>query len=391
MFKFKTLKDINVKNKRVLVRVDFNLSLDDDGKITDDFRIKEALPTIEYLLKKGAKVILMSHLGDPEGKFVKKLKMDVVQNRLMEHLDYSIVKAKDCIGKEIEDWTKEMQPGEILLLENLRFHPEEEANNLKFAKSLAKLGDIYVNEAFGVSHRKHASVVGAPKFLPSVAGFCLQKEVEELSKVLFKPKRPLVVIIGGAKVSTKIKVIEKFLEKADKLLLGGALVNTVFAATGISLGKSFIEKKVFKIVEKLNLENPKIQLPNDFVCQNVELSVRGINAVKENESVFDIGPQSVELFSESIEEAKMIVWNGPLGLIEKKPFNKGTEAIAKAIIKSRAYSIVGGGDTVVFIRKLGLEKKFKYVSTGGGAMLDYLAHETLPGIEALKKCKKFGK
>jgi len=391
MFKFKTVQDINVKNKRVLVRVDFNLSLDDDGKIADDFRIKEALPTIEYLLKKGAKVILMSHLGDPEGKFVKKLKMDVIQNRLLEYLDYSIVKAKDCIGKEIEDWTYEMQPGEILLLENLRFHPEEEANDIKFAKSLAKLGDIYVNEAFGVSHRKHASIVGVPKFLPSAAGFCLQKEAEELSGVLFKPKRPLVVIIGGAKVSTKIKVIEKFLEKADKLLLGGALVNTVFAAKGLSLGKSFIEKNVFEIVEKLNLENPKIQLPNDFTCQNSEISARGINAVKENESVFDIGPQSVELFLRSIREAKTIVWNGPVGLVEKKPFERSSEAIAKGIAESSAYSIVGGGDTVVFIRKLGLEEKFNYVSTGGGAMLDYLVHETLPGIEALKKCKKFGK
>ena len=391
MFKFKTVQDINVKNKRVLVRVDFNLSLDDDGKIADDFRIKEALPTIEYLLKKGAKIILMSHLGDPEGKFVKKLKMDVIQNRLLEYLDYSIVKAKDCIGKEIEDWTYEMQPGEILLLENLRFHPEEEANDIKFAKSLAKLGDIYVNEAFGVSHRKHASIVGVPKFLPSAAGFCLQKEAEELSGVLFKPKRPLVVIIGGAKVSTKIKVIEKFLEKADKLLLGGALVNTVFAAKGLSLGKSFIEKNVFEIVEKLNLENPKIQLPNDFTCQNSEISVRGINAVKENESVFDIGPQSVELFLRSIREAKTIVWNGQVGMVEKKPFDKSSEAIAKGIAESSAYSIVGGGDTVVFIRKLGLEEKFNYVSTGGGAMLDYLANETLPGIEALKKCKKFGK
>jgi len=385
MSKFKNLQDINVKNKRVLVRVDFNLSLNDDGKITDDFRIKEALPTIEYLLKKGAKIILMSHLGDPEGKFVEKLKMDVIQNRLLEYLDYSIVKAKDCIGKEIEDWTYEMRGGEILLLENLRFHKEEEANNIKFAKSLAKLGDIYVNEAFGVSHRKHASVVGVPKLLPSAAGFCLQKEVEELSRVLFQPKRPLVVIIGGAKVSTKIKVIEKFLEKADKLLLAGALVNTVFAARGISLGKSFIEKNVFEIVKKLNLENPKIQLPNDFICQNSEISARGINAVKENESVFDIGPKSAELFLELIREAKMIVWNGPLGLVEKQPFDRSSEVIAKGIAESRAYSIVGGGDTVVFIRKLGLEKKFNYVSTGGGAMLDYLANETLPGIEALKK------
>ncbi len=389
MSKLKTLKDINVKNKRVLMRVDFNVVLDEKGNIVDDFRIKEAIPTVDYLLKKGAKVILMSHLGDPEGKFVKKLKMDVIQNRLMECLDYSIVKAEDCMGQKIEDWTFEMQPGEILLLENLRFHEEEKANDIKFAKSLARLGDIYVNEAFGESHRKYASIVGVPKFLPAIAGFLFQKEIEELNKVLFNSEHPLVIIIGGAKVSTKIKVVEKFLEKADKLLLGGALVNTIFAAKGINVGRSFIEKDMFSVVEKLNLENSKLSLPVDFATwselDSGQVQTRGINAVEKNESVFDIGPKSAGLFSEIIKEAKTIVWNGPLGMIEKKPFDKGSEIIARAIVESGAYSIVGGGDAVRFIRGLGLENKFSYVSTGGGAMLDYLANETLPGIEALIK------
>ncbi len=387
--KLKTLKDANVKNKRVLMRVDFNVSLDDKGNIADDFRIKEAVPTIEYLVKKGAKIILMSHLGEPGGRVENRFKMDVIQDRLLEYLDYSIVKAKDCIGKEIEDWTKQMQPGEILLLENLRFHKEEEENDLEFAKSLAKLGDIYVNEAFGASHRNHASVVGVPKYLPAFTGFLLQKEIEELDKILFEPKHPFFIIIGGAKVSTKIKVIEKFLDKADKLLLGGAIVNTVFASQGINLGKSLIEEKMFNVVDRLDLAGGKIQLPVDFVTwaelDLEQAQVRGVNDVKENESVFDIGPETIKLFSKLIQEAKMIVWNGPLGLVEKEPFNKGSEAIAKAVTESRAYSIVGGGDMVAFIRHMGLEKNFSYVSTGGGAMLDYLAEGTLPGIEALKK------
>ena len=278
-----------------------------------------------------------------------------------------------------------MQVGDIIMLENIRFYPEEEKNSLKFAKELAKLGDVFVNDAFAVSHRKQASVIGIAKYLPSVAGFLLQKEVKELNNALHKPKHPLVIIIGGAKVSTKIKVIEKFLEKADKVLIGGALPNTIFAACGINMGKSFIEKEMFGVVKKLDLDNPKLQLPNDFVCQNAEIVVRGINAVKENESVLDIGPRSAGLFLESIQKAKMIIWNGPLGLIEKKPFDKSSEIIAKAIVQSKAYSIIGGGDTIAFIRKLGLENKFSYVSTGGGAMLDYLANETLPGIKALEK------
>jgi len=386
--KLKTLKDINVKNKRVLMRVDFDVALDNKGNIVDDFRIKRTLPTIEYLIKQGAKIILMAHLDRPKGEKIEKLKMNRIQEKLLEYLDYSIVKAPDCVGKKIEQWTKQMQPGEILLLENLRFYAGEEKNDSEFAKQLAQLGDVYINEAFAVSHREHASVVGVPKYLPSAAGFVFKKELEELGKIFHSPKRPLVVIIGGVKVATKIKVVKKFLNLADKLLLGGVLINTIFAAQGIDMGKSFIEKDMFKTVKKLDLENPKFQLPVDFVAwsglDSDEVEIQEVNTIKENELVFDIGPRTLELFLDSIKKAKMIVWNGPLGKIEKKPFDKGSEIIAKAVAKSEAYSIVGGGDTVAFVRELGLERKINYLSTGGGAMLEYLANETLPGIKALK-------
>jgi 3-phosphoglycerate kinase len=283
-----------------------------------------------------------------------------------------------------------MKSGDVIMLENVRFNLGEEKNDPKFAKELAKLGDIYINEAFA-SLQGHVSTIGLPKFLPSAVGFLFEKEAKELSRIFKNPKRPLVVIIGGAKVVIKIKVIEKFLKKADKLLIGGVLANTIFAAKGIEMGKSLAEKDMFKVVEGLDLENPKFQLPVDFVCQNFEISLRSINAVKENESAFDLGPRTVELFCQLIRDAKMVVWNGPLGLVEKEPFDRASEAIAKAIAQSKAYSIVGGGDTIAFIKRLGLEKKFNYVSTGGGAMLKYLADETLPGIEALKRCKKSGK
>jgi len=239
-----------------------------------------------------------------------------------------------------------------LLLENLRFHSGEEKNDSKFAKRLAELGDIYVNEAFAVSHRKHASIVGVPKYLPSMIGFVFEKEIKELNKILKNPKHPLLVIMGGVKVATKIKVVKKFLNLADKFLLGGALVNTIFAAQGIDMGKSFIEKDMFKTVKKLDLENPKLQLPIDFVAwsglNSDGVEIREINNIKENELVFDIGPKTLELFLDSIKKAKMIIWNGPLGKIEKKPFDKGSETIAKAIAQSEAYSIVGGGDTVAW-------------------------------------------
>lgn len=380
--KLKTIKDINVKNKRVLMRVDFNVPLEGKEKIA---KIKAAMPTLKYLIKQESKIILISHLGRPKGKIVKELRLNSVANELEKLLRKEVRKLDSIIGKEVEQVVEKMKPGEIVMLENIRFYPEEEKNSPKFAKELSKLGDIFINEAFAVSHRKHASIIGITKYLPSVAGPLFEQEIKELNKVLRNPKRPLVVIIGGVKVATKIKVIEKFLKRADKLIIGGALPNTIFAARDINVGQSFVEKDMFKVVEELDLESPKIQLPTDFVCQNSEIVIRGINAVKENESILDMGPRTVKLFLESIKDTKTIVWNGPLGLIEKKPFDKASEILAKAIAQSRAYSIVGGGDTAAFIRKLGLEKKFNYVSTGGGAMLEYLANETLPGIEALNK------
>ena len=385
MFKLKTLKDINIENKRVLIRVDFNVPLSNDGKITDDFRIAKTIPTIEYLINKGAKIILMTHFGRPKGKRTDKFKTDIIQDKLFEYLDYSIIKAPGCIEKEIKDWTEQMQPGEILLLENLRFYPGEEKNNLTFAKKLAQLGDIYVNEAFGASHRNHASIVGVPKFLPSVIGFLFEKEIEELNRVLYKAKHPLVIIIGGAKPLTKVKVINKFLKKADKILLGGVMANTIFAAAGLEVGKSLVDKASFGEIKKINLNNPKLILPIDLVCKNERISIREIDKIEKDECIFDIGPKSVKLFSSFIKTAKTIVWNGPLGLVEEEPFDKASGIVARLIAKNKkTYSIIGGGDTVGFINQLKLADKYNYVSIGGGAMLEYLVNETLPGIEALR-------
>ena len=380
--KLKTIKDINFKNKRVLMRVDFNVPLEGKEKIA---KIKAAIPTLKYLIKQKSKIILISHLNRPKGKIIEELRLDSVAKKLEKLLRKGVRKLDSIIDKKVEQVVEKMKPGEIIMLENIRFYPEEEKNSPKFAKELSKLGDVFINEAFAVSHRKHASIISITKYLPSVAGPLFQQEIKELNKILQKPERPLVVVIGGAKVATKIKVIEKFLKRADKLIIAGALPNTIFAARDINVGQSFVEKDMFKVVEKLDLESPKLQLPVDFVCQNSEIVVRGINAVKENESILDMGPKTIKLFLESIKNAKTIVWNGPLGVVEKKPFDRTSEILAKAIVQSKAYSIVGGGDTAAFIKKLGLEKKFNYVSTGGGAMLEYLANETLPGIEALNK------
>ncbi len=388
MIDLKTVKDLQVNNKRVLIRVDFNVVLDNHGEIIDDWRIKKAIPTIEYLINQGAKIVLMSHLGRPKGKRVRKLKMNAVQDKLFEYLDCSVVKADNCIGKKIERWTKQMKKGEILLLENLRFHSEEEENNFKFAKQLAKLGDIYINEAFAVSHRKHASIVGVSRLLPSAIGMLFEKELQEMNKILYDSKHPLAVIIGGAKAATKIKVIQAFSKKADHLLLGGALVNTIFAAQGMNMGKSLVEKKMFQVVNKIDFQNEKVHLPIDFMvwtgASSDGVEIQEPDTIQSNELVYDIGPRTVKMFLELITKAKMVVWNGPLGKTEQKPFDKGSQAIASAIANNSHYSIAGGGDTVAFIKQLKLQKHFNYISTGGGAMLEYLSNKTLPGIEALK-------
>jgi len=353
MRKIKTLKDFtNLKGKRVLVRCDFNVPLSEKGEILDDFRISQTLPTIQYLLKKKAKIILMTHLGRPKGKVKKSLKVDCLQERLMEYLDLSITKAPDCVGEEIERWTKEMMEGEILLLENLRFHKEEEENNSEFARKLAELGDIFVNDAFGVAHRNHASVVGVVKYLPSAIGLLFEKEIKTLEKIIKNPKRPLIGIIGGKKVETKIKVIDKISQKGDFVLVGGLI-------------KKEIKEK-----------NIKLKYPRKVVFP--------VDSKKEK----DIGEETLKIFKEKILSAKTILWNGPLGEIEKEEFCEGTKKIVEYIIESKAFSVAGGGDTVEFIRRVKLDKKFSHLSTGGGAMLTFLGEGKLPALEALKKCPK---
>ena len=393
----RNLRHFNVKNKRVLVRADFNVPLDKKGNILDDFRIKQTLPTIEYLLKKGAKLILMSHLGKPEGKVVESLKLTPVQEKLKEYLGLPIAKTDDCVGKKTEDRVLGMEPGEILLLENLRFYKEEEesANAENFAKKLAKLGQIYINDAFGACHRPHASIVGVPKYLPSGTGLLLEKEIKILSQVLKRPWRPLVAIIGGAKISSKIKVIEKFLERADHLLLAGKIANAVLSTKGILLGKPISEPEVVKKVEKIDLTCSKLHLPVDVLVSLADLETglkegyfrqAGPGQVRKDEAAYDIGPETVRIFSKIIKTAKMIFWSGPSGMFEEQKFEKGTKEIAQSIARNHlAFKIAGGGDTALALNKFGLIDKFDHISTGGGAMLSFLGGEELPGLKALEK------
>lgn len=402
----KTLKDFNFKNKRVLVRCDFNVPFDEKGRIGDDFRIKQSLPTIEYLKKKGAKIILISHLGRPKGK-EKKYSLKPVSLRLEELLELKVHRAHnglsalvkfldDCLGEKVKEEIENMKAGEVFLLENLRFYEEEEQNKENFAKALSELADIYINDGFGACHRAHASVAGIPKYLPSGAGFLLEKEVKILSKVLENPWRPLIMVIGGVKISTKIKVIENFLKTADHLLLGGEIANAVLELKGILIGKGLPESsEVMRKIEKINLTNPRLHLPIDGVISLADVE-RGLEEgyirqsapgiVKREEGFYDIGPETIKIFSEIIKEAKMIIWSGPLGMYEKEQFEKGTKEIAKTIARNySAFKIVGGGDLISALNKFNLLDKFDHVSTGGGAMLEFLSGEKLPGIEALSK------
>jgi phosphoglycerate kinase len=345
----KTLKDFNFKEKRVLVRCDFDVPLSEKGEILDDFRIREALPTIQYLINSKAKVILISHTGRPGGKTVESLKLTPVQEKLTEYLGIPVNKSPDCIGPQTEKLIKEMQSGEVLLLENIRFYKEEEENDEDFSKKLAKLGDIYINNAFANSHRGHASMTGVPKYLPSAAGLTLTKEVEILSGLIKNSNRPLVAIIGGKKIEiTKLNLINKFSEIGDWVLIGDLVKNEIKE-------KGILLKYPQKIMEPIGDVKAK-----------------------------DISFKTIALFKEKISLAKTVFWNGPLGLIEKEEFSRGSKEIAQAVIKSRAFSVIGGGDTIGFINKLGLIDKFSYVSTGGGAMMAFLSGEKLPGIEALR-------
>jgi len=388
MLKFKTLKQVDLKKKRALLRVDLNVPLGGDAEIhkSERWRIEAIVPTLKYLIKQKAKIILISHLGRPKGRKIEKLSLKPVAIALEKLLKKKIIFSEQITGWSVEKKIERMKFADILMLENIRFHSGEEKNSPRLAKELATLGDIFINEAFAVSHREHASIVGIPEHLASALGFLFEKEIRELNKILFNPRHPLIAIIGGAKISTKIKIINKFLRIANQVLIGGALANTIFTAQEIFMAESLIEEKSFSEVKKINLKNPKLFLPIDLgVFSKTGVFYREVNELREGEKALDIGPKTADLFSDLIKKAKTIIWNGSVGLAEQKPFSKGSKALAEAISQTKAYSVVGGGDTVAFLREIKKEKAFNHISTGGGAMLDYLAHETLPGLEALER------
>jgi len=386
-----TLKDIDLKNKVVLVRADFNVPLDADLKITDDIRIQATLPTLKYILEKGAKkLVLMSHLGRPDGKPVAKYSLKPVVERLRELLGQDVLFLADCIGENIKkqiDISKE----KVILLENLRYHAEEEANDAGFAKQLASLAEIFVNDAFGTAHRAHASTEGVTHFLKSAAGFLLEKEIKYLGEAVSNPQKPFMVILGGAKVSDKIGVIENLLPKCDAIIVGGGMAYTFLKAQGKEIGNSKLEKDKLdlakSILDKANQLKKEILLPVDnVVVENIDANANAElvgDVIPQGKIAVDIGPKTIKLFEDKLKTAKTIVWNGPLGIFEMDAFSKGTFEIARFIANLKTTSIIGGGDTAAAIAKFKLEDKMSHISTGGGASLEFLEGKTLPGIAAL--------
>ena len=388
----KMIQDVDVKGKRVLMRVDFNVPMNDQGEITDDKRITAALPSIQYLIEHGAKVILMSHFGRPKGQVVHSLRLDPVAKRLGELLGKAVIKVDDCIGPEVEAKVYEMQDGDVMLLENVRFYPEEEANDPEFAKKLAALGDLYVNDAFGAAHRAHASTEGVAKYLPAVAGFLMEKELKFLGAAVNDPKRPFVAILGGAKVKDKIAVIESLLNKVDTLIIGGGMAYTFLKAKGYEIGKSLLDEERIdfcrEIMQQAEAKGVKLLLPVDVVIANefaadAEHKVVAADQIPADWEGLDIGPKTVELFSEAVKTAATVVWNGPMGVFEWEAFANGTTQIAKALAESDAITIIGGGDSAAAVEQANLADKMTHVSTGGGASLEFLEGKELPGEAAL--------
>jgi phosphoglycerate kinase len=384
----KSVRDIDVRGKRVLLRVDFNVPLA-DGQVADDTRIEAALPTIEYLLDQGAAVILMSHLGRPKGQVREGLRMDPVARRLSELLGRDVAKADDCVGPEVKDAAAGLQPGQLLLLENLRFHPEEEGNDPAFAKRLASLADVYVNDAFGAAHRAHASTAGVPDYLPAVSGFLMERELEVLGSTLTSPAHPFVAILGGAKISGKIGVIRNLLDKVDLLLLGGGMANTFLKAQGHEVGESLVEDESLATArEILEQGRDKLVLPVDAViadafAADADKRTVSVDEVPPDWRILDIGPQTLSIFREKLTPAKTVVWNGPMGVFEFPRFSTGTVALAKILAETAANTIVGGGDSVAALQEAGLVDKMSHVSTGGGVSLEFLEGKILPGVAAL--------
>ncbi|WP_353683593.1 phosphoglycerate kinase [Thermodesulfovibrio sp. 3907-1M] len=392
-----TIEDLPVKGKRVFIRADFNVPLDANLMITDDRRIRSTLPTINYAIDEGAKVILASHLGRPKGKVDPKLSLAPVARRLQRLLNKEVIFAPDCIGPQVEQLVSKMKEGDVLLLENLRFHIEEEKNDEKFARALAALADFYVNDAFGASHRAHASIVGIPKFIPSAAGFLLKKEIEYLKGAVESPIRPFVVILGGAKVGGKIGVLENLADKADKVIVGGGMAFTFVKAMGHEVGDSLVEPDMIdfalKIMEKLRKNKVKFYLPVDVVIaqsieHGAETKIVPVQEIPQGWRALDIGPASVKLFTEALQDAKTILWNGPMGVFEIDAFSRGTFSIAHAVADSYAFTIVGGGDTDYAVHKAGVSDAISFISTGGGAALQLLEGKELPGLSVLPSKKK---
>jgi phosphoglycerate kinase len=386
----KTVRDIDVAGKRVLVRADFNVPLDEAGQITDDRRVQAALPTIRYLREHSAKVILCSHLGRPKGKVVAGLSLAPVAKRLSELLGVTVVKMDDCIGDAVKQAVKAMKPGDVVLLENLRFHAGEEKNDPDFAQQLAALADVYVNDAFGTAHRAHASTEGVTHYLPAVAGFLLEKEINFLGKALADPEHPFVAILGGAKVSDKIGVIENLLPKVDHLIVGGGMANTFFVAQGHEVGKSLLEEdKVDLAKGLLERAGAKLSLPVDVVVADAFAADARHKTVPVDEvpaewRILDIGPESVQQFAKILKDARTVVWNGPMGVFEFPAFATGTVAIAKALAGTAATTIIGGGDSAAAVEQAGLADEMTHISTGGGASLEFLEGKVLPGVAALQ-------
>ncbi|WP_278335732.1 phosphoglycerate kinase [Proteiniborus sp. DW1] len=395
MLNKKSIEDLNVTGKRVLVRCDFNVPMNDKGEITDDRRIRSAIPTIEYIINNGGKAIVMSHLGRPKGEPNPKYTLEPVAKRLGELLNKDVIFAKDDMvaGEITKEIVNNMKNSDVVLLENTRYRKEEEKNGEEFAKQLASLGDMFVNDAFGTAHRAHASNVGLSSQLPSASGYLVKKEIEIMGKAMSNPERPFVAILGGAKVSDKINVIENFLDKVDSLLIGGGMAYTFLKAQGLEIGKSLVEEDKIELaknlLEKARVKNVNLVLPLDMVVakefkNETEFRTVDVDKMPEDMMGLDIGEKTIEAFSEIIKSAKTILWNGPMGVFEMSNFAKGTNAIAKAMSESNGITIVGGGDSAAAVEQAGLDHKMTHVSTGGGASLEFFEGKVLPGIAAIE-------
>ena len=384
----KTVKDIDLKNKRVLMRVDFNVPMA-DGKVTDDKRIRAALPTIQYCLDQGASVILMSHLGRPKGGSDVEFSLRAVSEVLSTLLARPVNMAPDCVGAEVESMAKSLQPGEVLMLENTRFHAGEEKNDLDLAKQMASLGDVYVNDAFGSAHRAHSSTEGVARFLPAVSGFLMEQELEYLGRAVANPEHPYIAILGGAKISDKILVVETLLAKCDKLIIGGGMANTFLAAQGLNMQDSLVESTSLETAKSiLAKSSDKLILPvgaviADKFAEDANTQTVDVDKIPAGWRMLDVGPKTLESYQRALAGAKLIVWNGPVGVFEMPKFAEGTFALAKLLAESKAVTVIGGGDSASAVKKAGVAKQMTHVSTGGGASLEFLEGRELPGVAAL--------